>query len=103
MEASNNAKLREALELARLYISLGPEAESRAKVKNGQIEMLHAIDVIDKVSTALASPPRNCDKYSHDQALRIWSAEPDNQMNGCFDDWLYAPATEEEGGNDGNE
>lgn len=47
---------------------------------------------------ALAAPPRNCDKYPHNQALRIWSAEPENPMNGCFDVWLYAPATEKEGG-----
>lgn len=51
-------------------------------------------------NAALAAPPRNCDKYPHDQALRIWSAEPENPMNGCFDVWLYAPATDQEGGND---
>lgn len=58
MLVAENAKLREALELARLYISLGPEAESRAHVKDGQVEMLHAADVIDKVSAALSAPPR---------------------------------------------
>ena len=58
MLVAENTKLREALELARLYISLGPEAESRAHVRNGQVEMLHAVDVLDKVSAALAAPPR---------------------------------------------
>ena len=48
-------KLREALELARLYISLGQEAETRAYVKNDHIEMLHSIDVLDEISAALSS------------------------------------------------
>ena len=51
----------------------------------------------DIIDDALSAPPRNCDKYSHDQALRIWSAEPENPMNGCFDEWLYAPAAKQEG------
>lgn len=50
---------------------------------------------------ALASPPRNCDRYSHDEALSVWAAEKENGKNGCFDEWLYAPATEQKGETDG--
>lgn len=55
MATGNFQKLRGALELARLYISLGPEAETRAYVKNDHIEMLHSIDVLDEISSALSS------------------------------------------------
>ena len=47
---------------------------------------------------ALSAPPRNCDRYSHDEALSVWAAEKENGKNGCFDEWLFAPATEQEGG-----
>ena len=52
----------------------------------------------DKSQAALAAPPRNCDRYSHDEALSVWLAEKENGKNGYFDEWLYAPATEKEGG-----
>ena len=50
------------------------------------------------IDAALAAPPRNCDIYSHDEALNIWAAETENERNGCFDEWLYHDATEKEGG-----
>lgn len=75
-ERADCAKLREALELARLYISLGPEAESRAHVRNGQVEMLHAVDVLDKVSAALAAPPR---KSSPPAAGKLTKGKPGGQ------------------------
>ena len=46
-------------------------------------ELMLAIDA------ALAAPPRNCDKYSHDEALQVWASEKGNEHNGCFDEWLY--------------
>jgi hypothetical protein len=52
------------------------------------------------VDAALAAPPRNCDRYSHDEALKVWMAEKENERNGCFDEWLFAPATEQKGEND---
>ena len=107
----NAAALREAVELARLYISLGPEAESRAYVKDGEAVMLFAIDVLDEISAALAAPPRNCERFATaDDAKRefnylwnfVWQ-----RGGGClaernyeeeFERWLFAHATEKEGG-----
>ena len=43
---------------------------------------------------ALATPARNCDKYSHDEALKVWAAEKEGPNNGCFDEWLYHNATD---------
>lgn len=41
------------------------------------------------VDAALAAPLRNCDRYSHDEALQVWASEKSNERNGCFDEWLY--------------
>ena len=61
-------------------------------------ECIGASDLADDVYDLLHTPPRNCDEYSHEEALRIWSAEPENPLNGCFDEWLYCPATKKKGG-----
>ena len=58
----------------------------------------NVIAILDTCRDALAAPPRNCDIYSHDEALNIWAAETENERNGCFDEWLYHDATEKEGG-----
>lgn len=89
-EVGDAAKLREALSDV-CYAMF-----NFLKTQNGGYEEM--ANALDKAKAALAAPPRNCNKYPHDQALRIWSAEPENPMNGCFDVWLYAPATEKEGG-----
>jgi hypothetical protein len=65
---------------------------------------------------ALSAPPRNCDKYATaDEALKaqeqmfndsnfangeckLGCPECDNPRVGCKIAWLYAPATEKEGG-----
>ena len=47
-----------------------------------------------KVRAALAAPARNCDVYTHDEALEVWAAEKEGPNNGCFDEWLYHNATE---------
>lgn len=52
---SNEAKLREALALARRYISLCPDAESRADVEGGEIKMLFACDILKCIDAALAA------------------------------------------------
>jgi hypothetical protein len=85
------AKLREALIRCDAIAQL-PEVRDEQSIK----------DMRNIIRQALSAPPRNCDKYSHDEALRIWSAEPENPMNGCFDVWLYAPATEQKGEVNGN-
>jgi hypothetical protein len=41
------------------------------------------------VSKALAEPPRNCDLYSHEQALQIWYTKEEEDIVSCFDIWLY--------------
>lgn len=58
--------------------------------------------IISAAETALAKPERNCDAYSHDEALSVWAAEKENGKNGCFDEWLYAPATKQKGETDGS-
>lgn len=45
-------------------------------------------DLVENISLI----PRNCDLYSHDDALRIWNSLPDSRENGWFDEWLYAEA-----------
>lgn len=47
---------------------------------------------------ALSAPARNCDVYTHDEALEVWEAEKENERNGCFDEWLYHVAAEEGAG-----
>lgn len=49
-------------------------------------------DIIRKCEAALSALPRNCDLYSHDEALRIWSSLPESEEDGCFDEWLFAEA-----------
>lgn len=77
------AKLREALKTVKRYL-------------DGYT--VNVLELRRTVDAALAAPPRNCDKYSHDEALNIWAAENENERNGCFDEWLYHNATEREGG-----
>ena len=95
----NGAKLREALEFA--------EDELWA----------HGLfDASKRIASALAAPPRNCDKYATaDEALKaqeqmfndsnfangeckLGCPECDNPRVGCKIAWLFAPATEKEGG-----
>ena len=66
-----------------------------------------ALGVMNKLDAALAEPPRNCDRFA--SAEEAWDAydawvesyrekgetEPLNEFG-----WLFAPATEKEGGND---
>ena len=83
----------------------------------------HVLDYLTQVEmwakAALASPPRNCEKYTtvdeamHDFAdealIEEWNAlkaGKDRDMLAeelfLFAKWLFAPATEKEGGDDGN-
>ena len=93
---SNNAKLREALELARFYMSRAPEAESRPYVKNGQCEMLFLVDVLRTVDATLAAPARNCDIYATvEEARKVWCGAPSRDWDYLCD-WLYATTKETE-------
>ena len=69
-------------------------------------------ETIKKVRAALAAPPRNCDTPYNDRvemygAFKDWCNAKGHTMEPklAYDafEWLLAPATEQEGGNDGNE
>lgn len=53
---------------------------------------------------ALSAPPRNCDRFATaDEAFHAWNNTVDTPGGGTYVglmDWLYAPATEQEGGKD---
>lgn len=95
VEARNAATLREAVEA---IVRVGYPHNFQHEAPHIRGYCYDITKAIDKCFAALAKPPRNCDKYSHEEALRIWSAEPENPMNGCFDEWLYLPAAGQEGG-----
>lgn len=95
------AKLREAAKTAQIFIrSCGVESVSPLPGCG-----LSASDVISEIDAALAAPQRNCDRFK--DALDAWDAydawvdsyrsqgktEPFNEFG-----WLFAPATEQEGG-----
>ena len=87
--AGNAAAMREALDD---ILELIDKWRTDNMMEHWQYSQL--FDIAD---AALAAPPRNCDRYSHDGALSVWAAEKENGKNGCFDEWLYAPATEQKG------
>lgn len=81
----NAAKMREALRAIRY--------EMFKDSGMGACTKLHT--VIDTLTqAALSAPARNCDLYSHEEALRIWRSLPESEENGCFDEWLFAEAKE---------
>ena len=104
METNN--KLREAVVLALSLLDL----------KEGVPYKTISQKDIDFIKAALAEPPRNCDKYATaDEALKaqeqmfndsnfangeckLGCPECDNPRVGCKIAWLFAPATEKEGG-----
>lgn len=105
----NAAKLREAV----VYLTQNESTLFEANLTGGELELLHLIT--NKARAALAAPPRNCEKYATvdkamydfgDEALiEEWNAlkaGKDRDMLAkelfMFAKWLYAPATEKEGG-----
>lgn len=92
-ERGNAEQMREAL-CEILYVS-----EKYMKNCPHISGMIHT-GIAAKCRTAIAAPQkplRNCDRYSHDEALEIWAAEKENGYNGCFDEWLYSTAKTEGG------
>ena len=87
----NQMKMREALEKA-LYF-LRRHHMGAVYAPDGET-LIYCDDVAKIVDEALSAPARNCDKYSHDEALHVWAAEKEGPNNGCFDEWLYHDATE---------
>ena len=87
METNN--KMREALSDA-CYAMF-----NFLKEQNGGYEEM--AKALDKAKSALAVPPRNCDRFATlPDALAAWR-DVDPREAGPFDLWLFAPVTE--GGN----
>lgn len=84
----NAAAMREALEFV-------------AHMYDSPYTTYDVLVAVRKARAALSAPPRNCDRYSHNEALQIWAAEKENGENGCFDEWLFATA-EKKGEGDGS-
>lgn len=101
-----NNKLREALtKILNLTNSLDEDCA------------VDPVEIRDIARTALAAPPRNCDMPlvvdgpADNNADKAWIVFKRHNPDAYFDvsgllrciDWLFAPATEKEGGDDGNE
>lgn len=93
LQVGNAAKMREAVERLREWALMDLNENAFIADSSGNY-MKFIKGTIEIVNAALSSPPRNCDLYSHDEALRIWSSLPASKENGCFDVWLLAEAKE---------
>ena len=99
----NAAKLREALTDAEktLYDS--------SRSMYGIPPHLHAL--LARIRAALSAPPRNCDRFAtvdearkaHEEYRGDYIMRASNKFDFPmkFEAWLFAPATEKEGGNNG--
>ena len=101
IQVGDCAKLREALEMVR-------DAHYTKEVEGELCEgfEVEADDgtgrpLICVVEDALAAPPRNCDIYNNESCRMAYHLHGDGLMTmQAFADWLFAPATEQEGEND---
>ena len=101
--SGNAAKLREALTDAEktLYDS--------SRSMYGIPPHLHAL--LARIRAALSAPPRNCDRFAtvdearkaHEEYRGDYIMRASNKFDFPmkFEAWLFAPATEKEGGNNG--
>lgn len=101
-ELGDAAKLREALE----ELVANIEMRSSTFGLNVMVDTKTYLDA----KTALSAPPRNCERFQTvKQAKEAYRAEVRRVYiwDGCeterLVDWLLATATEQEGGNNGNE
>ena len=98
------AKLREALVKCR-EIALQWQADEAAGVA-GTTDKPHArsaaeavIDMEFEINAALTAPPRNCDRFATvDEAIGAYRQTHKYMVVNVFLDWLFAQATEKEGG-----
>lgn len=81
----NAAVMREALVKAKLYFDRRGEGTNLDDAGM-------AIDAITSIDAALATPPRNCDRFATaEEAYSAWM--PAVEMDAICD-WLFAPAKE---------
>ena len=90
-QLGNCAKLREALD------ELVADIEMRSSTFGLNV-MVDTKTYLD-AKAALAAPPRNCDVYNNESCRMAYHLHGDGLMTmQAFADWLFAPATEKEGG-----
>ena len=97
-EGGDVAKLREAVE-ACLYAFQKTDWTTIGTSRR-------VVDLIQRCKDALSAPPRNCDRFQTKfDAKRAWEkvCKAGLPEHGPFEAWIFALATEKEGGNDGNE
>ena len=101
-ERGNSAALREALKAAELGLF---------RWLSGSISRDEHRELVATIKTALAAPPRNCDRFGGDNAKlqKVYYSEcgkeyepqdPNSRQAYLvgYGNWLLAPATEKEGG-----
>ena len=99
-ERGDRAKLREALSKSCAYFAV--------VLNTGMFNRVHLEALLNMANAALAAPARNCDEYAnHNDAMQAFDAFVRGQGKLGFINpyteafkWLFAPATEKEGGND---
>lgn len=96
---SNAAAMREALEFVKRYLRLALQVCGDYKYFPGCMNV-----AANRCSDSLATPPRNCDLFSsYSEACDYWHEHVECvEINGCFDVWLFEPATEQKGETDGS-
>ena len=107
-ERGNMAAMREALEVIDKNTDLLDIAEDIAPKLHPSHSFV-AVQIRKIVRAALATPPRNCDKYAtYNDAMQAFDAFVREQGKLGFINlytesfkWLFAHATEKEGDNDG--
>ena len=99
----DSAKLREALAEARRFVWTSAHRTDRDLLvtddgKRGPY-VLTPKETLIKIDAALAAPPRNCDLYdSYGDAIRAFEDDENAENYEEMAEWLFAPATETEGG-----
>lgn len=103
LERGDAAKLREALKLC--VDEMCDRCRELAVARGNPLPCLSGCEPVRKAKAALAAPPRNCDRfasaeeawYAYDEWAESYRAqgktEPLNEVG-----WLFATATEKEGG-----
>ena len=98
-ERGDCAKLREAVCEILSYIESFHKYITPGKGKKLTALFAVADTIRNNARAALAAPPRNCDVYNNESCRMAYHLHGDGLMTmQAFADWLFAPATEKEGG-----